>query len=118
MLKKFFLTVLLGLSITVGTNVMTVPTASAQDVWVYTWESGSQTYIMTETIGDWQGRGFTVTTKTVQVSGEVHKKNYIFEFYGSDRDCNVYIEGHFASRLAQCDAGTKTIFARAREYVN
>lgn len=90
----------------------------AQDVWAYTYNSGSKVYIMTETIKPYHYRngGFSVTTKTVESNGEVHKTNYTFELYGSNKDCNVYIENHFACKLSQGDDGLKNIFAKASEY--
>ena len=76
--KKIFATLVLGLSLLLGSQMINTSTASAQDVWAYSFKDGGSIYVMTETIGHEKYRGYHVTIKDIEWDGSYSKVKLYF----------------------------------------
>lgn len=76
--KKMFATLVLGLSLLLGSQMINTSTASAQDVWAYSFKDGGSIYVMTETIWHEKYRGYHVTIKDIDWDGSCGKVKLFF----------------------------------------
>ena len=67
--KKMFATLVLGLSLMLGSQMVSTNTAAAQDVWAYSFKLGGGIYVMSETVWYEKYRGYHVTIKDVESDG-------------------------------------------------
>lgn len=77
--KKIFATLVLGLSLLLGSQMINTSTASAQDVWAYSFSDGGSIYVMTETIWHEKYRGYHVTIKDIEWDGSYGKAKLYFD---------------------------------------
>lgn len=77
-LKKTFVTFILGLSLMLGSQMVSTNTAAAQDVWAYSFSDGASIYVMSETIWHEKYRGYHATIKDVDRDGSYAKVKLFF----------------------------------------
>ena len=77
-LKKIFATLMLSLSLMLGSQMVSTNTASAQDIWAYGFRDGSEIYVMSETIWYEKYRGYHVTIKDIDWQGGCAKVKLFF----------------------------------------
>ena len=77
-ISKALMTVALGASITLGSQMMSMNSAAAEDVWAYSYKDGSEIYVMTETIRYEKYRGYHVTIKNLDCACGNHKIKFFF----------------------------------------
>ncbi len=77
-IKKSIATLILGLSMMLGSQVLGTNTASAQDIWAYSFKDGGSIYVMSETIWHEKYRGYHVTVKDIDWQGGCGKVKLFF----------------------------------------